>query len=115
MHVTAMEPITGSVSWTCNPVKYYLHVIDRTKVIYFFNFDLFSHSNLCINSFILHINHGILYIFVAYIQYTHSPTNTTIVDLLIKLIQFYVIVQLYFIIMFYDSIIYIDYKLSFMI
>lgn len=27
-----MEPITGSVSWTCNPVKYYLHVIDRTKV-----------------------------------------------------------------------------------
>ncbi|XP_050423651.1 histone-lysine N-methyltransferase, H3 lysine-79 specific isoform X2 [Adelges cooleyi] len=32
MHVSAMEPITGSVSWTCNPVKYYLHVIDRTKV-----------------------------------------------------------------------------------
>ncbi|KAE9541059.1 hypothetical protein AGLY_004304 [Aphis glycines] len=32
MHVSAMEPITGSVSWTCNPVKYYLHVIDRTKI-----------------------------------------------------------------------------------
>jgi H3 lysine-79-specific histone-lysine N-methyltransferase len=37
MHVSAMEPITGSVSWTCNPVKYYLHVIDRTKVNITFN------------------------------------------------------------------------------
>lgn len=108
MHVTAMEPITGSVSWTCNPVKYYLHVIDRTKVINIFNFDLFSHSNLCINSFVLHINHGIFYIFVAYIQYTHSPTSTTIVDL-IEFIQFYVIVQQYFHnLVLYDSIIHID-------
>lgn len=38
MHVSAMEPITGSVSWTCNPVKYYLHVIDRTKVNIIFNY-----------------------------------------------------------------------------
>jgi len=37
MHVSAMEPITGSVSWTCNPVKYYLHVIDRTKVSFTLN------------------------------------------------------------------------------
>jgi len=66
MHVTAMEPITGSVSWTCNPVKYYLHVIDRTKVINTFNFKLFSCSNLCINGFMLHINRGISYIFVEY-------------------------------------------------
>ncbi|XP_025414303.1 histone-lysine N-methyltransferase, H3 lysine-79 specific isoform X1 [Sipha flava] len=36
MHVSAMEPITGSVSWTCNPVKYYLHVIDRTKLERYF-------------------------------------------------------------------------------
>lgn len=43
MHVTAMEPITGSVSWTCNPVKYYLHVIDRTKVI---NILIFKLSHL---------------------------------------------------------------------
>lgn len=39
MHVSAMEPITGSVSWTCNPVKYYLHVIDRTKVNIIFNYN----------------------------------------------------------------------------
>lgn len=44
MHVSAMEPITGSVSWTCNPVKYYLHVIDRTKV----NFSLGSNGYLII-------------------------------------------------------------------
>jgi len=59
MHVTAMEPITGSVSWTCNPVKYYLHVIDRTKVINIFNFKI-SHSSLCINGVIIHINHEYL-------------------------------------------------------
>lgn len=42
MHVSAMEPITGSVSWTCNPVKYYLHVIDRTKVKIIFNNSIWS-------------------------------------------------------------------------
>lgn len=33
MHVSEMVPLKGSVSWTGKPVSYYLHVIDRTKVI----------------------------------------------------------------------------------
>lgn len=30
MHVSEIPPLKGSVSWTCKPVSYYLHVIDRT-------------------------------------------------------------------------------------
>jgi len=33
MHVSEMAPLKGSVSWTGKPVSYYLHVIDRAKVI----------------------------------------------------------------------------------
>jgi len=50
MHVSAMEPITGSVSWTCNPVKYYLHVIDRTKVINIFNFHIVIYALIIVYS-----------------------------------------------------------------
>ena len=32
MHVSKMDPLKGSVSWTGKPVSYYLHVIDRAKV-----------------------------------------------------------------------------------
>jgi len=58
MHVSAMEPITGSVSWTCNPVKYYLHVIDRTKVNAILScsnklFDLDSYYRLYFNTTVL--------------------------------------------------------------
>jgi len=58
MHVSAMEPITGSVSWTCNPVKYYLHVIDRTKVNVILSysdklFDLDSYYKLYFNITVL--------------------------------------------------------------
>ncbi|CAD6995751.1 unnamed protein product [Ceratitis capitata] len=30
MHVSEIPPLKGSVSWTCKPVSYYLHTIDRT-------------------------------------------------------------------------------------
>ncbi|XP_055853121.1 histone-lysine N-methyltransferase, H3 lysine-79 specific isoform X2 [Episyrphus balteatus] len=30
MHLSEIPPLKGSVSWTCKPVSYYLHVIDRT-------------------------------------------------------------------------------------
>ncbi|KAL7724479.1 hypothetical protein ACLKA6_013881 [Drosophila palustris] len=30
MHVNEIPPLKGSVSWTCQPVSYYLHVINRT-------------------------------------------------------------------------------------
>lgn len=30
MHVSEIPPLKGSVSWTCKPVAYYLHIIDRT-------------------------------------------------------------------------------------
>ncbi|XP_037954058.1 histone-lysine N-methyltransferase, H3 lysine-79 specific isoform X2 [Teleopsis dalmanni] len=30
MHVSEIPPLKGSVSWTCKPVSYYLHIIDRT-------------------------------------------------------------------------------------
>jgi hypothetical protein len=33
MHVSEMSPLRGSVSWTGKPVSYYLHIIDRTKVV----------------------------------------------------------------------------------
>ncbi|KAI5752260.1 hypothetical protein M8J77_015303 [Diaphorina citri] len=36
MHVSEMEPMKGSVSWTGRPVSYYLHVIDRTKLERYF-------------------------------------------------------------------------------
>lgn len=36
MHVSEMSTIRGSVSWTCKPVSYYLHVIDRTKLERYF-------------------------------------------------------------------------------
>jgi hypothetical protein len=28
-----MDPLKGSVSWTGKPVSYFLHVIDRAKVV----------------------------------------------------------------------------------
>ncbi|XP_020295581.1 histone-lysine N-methyltransferase, H3 lysine-79 specific [Pseudomyrmex gracilis] len=37
MHVSEMSPLKGSVSWTCKPVSYYLHVIDRTKLERYFH------------------------------------------------------------------------------
>lgn len=36
MHVSEMQPLQGSVSWTGKPVSYYLHVIDRTKLERYF-------------------------------------------------------------------------------
>uniref|UniRef100_A0A0K2TNK4 Histone-lysine N-methyltransferase, H3 lysine-79 specific n=1 Tax=Lepeophtheirus salmonis TaxID=72036 RepID=A0A0K2TNK4_LEPSM len=36
MHVSKMDPLKGSVSWTGKPVSYYLHVIDRAKLERFF-------------------------------------------------------------------------------
>ncbi|KAL1114853.1 hypothetical protein AAG570_007677 [Ranatra chinensis] len=36
MHVSEMQPLRGSVSWTGKPVSYYLHVIDRTKLERYF-------------------------------------------------------------------------------
>jgi len=30
MHVSELDPMRGSVSWTNKPVSYFLHVIDRT-------------------------------------------------------------------------------------
>ncbi|KAL5274114.1 DOT1L family protein [Megaselia abdita] len=36
MHVSEIPPLKGSVSWTCKPVSYYLHVIDRTKLERYF-------------------------------------------------------------------------------
>lgn len=54
MHVSEMVPLKGSVSWTGKPVSYYLHVIDRTKVINVltcillsFNFGIYSRCNNC--------------------------------------------------------------------
>ena len=32
MHVSKMDPLKGSVSWTGKPVSYFLHIIDRAKV-----------------------------------------------------------------------------------
>ena len=32
MHVSELSPLRGAVSWTCNPVTYYLHSVDRTMV-----------------------------------------------------------------------------------
>ena len=32
MHVSQMDPLKGSVSWTGKPVSYFLHVMDRAKV-----------------------------------------------------------------------------------
>ena len=32
MHVSKMDPLKGSVSWTGKPVSYFLHIIDRGKV-----------------------------------------------------------------------------------
>lgn len=37
MHVSIMDPLKGSVSWTGKPVSYYLHVIDSTKLERYFN------------------------------------------------------------------------------
>jgi len=34
MHVSKMDPLKGSVSWTGKPVSYFLHVIDRAKVTF---------------------------------------------------------------------------------
>lgn len=36
MHVSIMNHLTGSVSWTGKPVSYYLHVIDSTKMERYF-------------------------------------------------------------------------------
>eukprot|EP00094_Tigriopus_californicus_P012014 TCALIF_11608-PA protein Name:"Similar to gpp Histone-lysine N-methyltransferase, H3 lysine-79 specific (Drosophila melanogaster)" AED:0.09 eAED:0.09 QI:0/0.58/0.46/0.92/0.41/0.46/13/0/1642 len=36
MHVSKMDPLKGSVSWTGKPVSYYLHVIDRAKLERYF-------------------------------------------------------------------------------
>ncbi|KAL3870081.1 hypothetical protein ACJMK2_042696 [Sinanodonta woodiana] len=36
MHVTVLSPLRGSVSWTCNPVSYYLHTVDRTMLEKYF-------------------------------------------------------------------------------
>lgn len=36
MHVSELEPMKGSVSWTNKPVSYFLHVIDRTKLYRYF-------------------------------------------------------------------------------
>lgn len=33
MNVREIMPLKGSVSWTGKPVSYFLHTIDRTKVI----------------------------------------------------------------------------------
>ena len=38
MHVSKMDPLKGSVSWTGKPVSYYLHVIDRARVFIFRKF-----------------------------------------------------------------------------
>ncbi len=35
MHVSKMDPLKGSVSWTGKPVSYFLHIIDRAKVVLF--------------------------------------------------------------------------------
>jgi len=37
MHVSVMDPLQGSVSWTDKPVSYYLHIIDSTKLERYFN------------------------------------------------------------------------------
>lgn len=34
MHVSKMDPLKGSVSWTGKPVTYHLHIIDRAKVFH---------------------------------------------------------------------------------
>ncbi|XP_052775072.1 serine-rich adhesin for platelets-like isoform X1 [Mya arenaria] len=36
MHVTELSPLRGAVSWTCNPVTYFLHVVDRTMLERYF-------------------------------------------------------------------------------
>ena len=36
MHVSKMGPLKGSVSWTGNPVSYFIHVIDRSKLERYF-------------------------------------------------------------------------------
>ena len=41
MHVSKMDPLKGSVSWTGKPVSYYLHVIDRARVFIHFYFSNF--------------------------------------------------------------------------
>ena len=33
MHVTAMEPFKGSVSWTDKPISYYLHKVHKMNFI----------------------------------------------------------------------------------
>ena len=38
MHVSKMDPLKGSVSWTGKPVSYFLHIIDRAKVPIFSHF-----------------------------------------------------------------------------
>jgi len=37
MHVSVMDPLQGSVSWTDKPVSYYLHIIDSTKLERYYN------------------------------------------------------------------------------
>merc|ERR1719186_556833 len=37
MHVSVMDPLKGSVSWTDKPVSYYLHQIDSSKLERYFN------------------------------------------------------------------------------
>ncbi|XP_053394134.1 serine-rich adhesin for platelets-like isoform X4 [Mercenaria mercenaria] len=36
MQVTELSPLRGAVSWTCNPVTYFLHVVDRTMLEKYF-------------------------------------------------------------------------------
>ena len=36
MHVSVMDPLKGSVSWTDKPVSYYLHQIDSSKLERYF-------------------------------------------------------------------------------
>ncbi|XP_043197313.1 histone-lysine N-methyltransferase, H3 lysine-79 specific-like isoform X2 [Amphibalanus amphitrite] len=37
MHVTELDPLHGSVSWTGKPVSYFMHEIDRTKLERYFS------------------------------------------------------------------------------
>ena len=36
MRVAELSPLKGPVSWTGNPVTYYLHVLDRSKLETYF-------------------------------------------------------------------------------
>ncbi|XP_073994483.1 DOT1 like histone lysine methyltransferase grappa isoform X2 [Rhodnius prolixus] len=49
MHVSEMQPLRGSVSWTGKPVSYYLHVIDRTKLERYFQRLKNPNAAKCIN------------------------------------------------------------------